>query len=152
MNRRKFHFIFLFDQICHVLQLLLGFLVRNIYIFRFYPCDKKQLLSVMVKGDHLVKKHQVHIPEILLSFRSQLQFRFTVSDIVIRKISNQAAGKCRKAFYFRTFVLIQYLPQGFSRMSYMTDLLFLLSVFSGMPDLHFTLTAGNFHHRVISKK
>lgn len=52
------------DQICHFLKFFLCFLVRIFQVVQHDSCDQKYFLSVMVKGDHLVKKHQIHVSEI----------------------------------------------------------------------------------------
>lgn len=45
--------------------------------------DEDDFLPVVVKGDHLVEQHQVHIPELLLVRRVQPQGRLGIPDVLI---------------------------------------------------------------------
>ena len=53
----KFLLLSLSDQICHLLQFLFCLSKRVLQIICHHPCDQKHLLSVMIKGNDLVKEH-----------------------------------------------------------------------------------------------
>ena len=69
--------------------------------------NQKNFLAEIVKGNDLVKHHQIHIPEIILRLGEKFQRRLAVLQIIVRKISHQASAECGEPFHLRTPVLLQ---------------------------------------------
>ena len=63
----------------------------------------------MIKSDHLVKKHQIHVLKPLRVAGIQTQGRLGVFQIVVGEISDKAAGKGRKVGKPGAFVFLDYL-------------------------------------------
>ena len=106
----------------------------------------------MIKSDYLVKKHQVHIPEILYSLIGKFQLRLAVLDVIVGKISYQTTGECRHIFQHRTFVFFQDLADGISRMLYLLYSFFFGSVLVDLSDLKISVCTGDFHRWLISQE
>ena len=106
----------------------------------------------MIKGNYLVKKHQIHIAEILYCLVGKLQFWLTVFDIIVGKISYQATGKCRHIFQHRAFVFFQDLADSISRMFHLLYGFFFASVLVDLPDLKSSVCTGDLHGWLISQE
>ena len=65
-DRREDFFLTLFDQLCHFFQFFTGLFIGLFQIICHHTCDEKNLLAVVVECDHIIKQHQIQIPEILL--------------------------------------------------------------------------------------
>ena len=106
----------------------------------------------MVKGDHLVKKHQIHVPEILYCLVGKLQLRLAVLDVIVGKISYQTSGKGRHIFQHRAFVFFQDLADSISRMFHLLYGFFFASVLVDLPDLKSSVCTGDLHGWLISQE
>ena len=94
------------DQLLHGLQLQYCLVVVCLYIVGLDVDDQNDLLSVVVKGYHLVKQHQVGILKAILILRIQLKGRLTVLDVVIREIPHQSSGKGGQVVKLGTLVFL----------------------------------------------
>ena len=72
---------------------------------------KNELLPEMVKGDDLVKEHQVKIPKFLPVLYLRPDGRLAVPQIVIGEVSHKPAGEGREMVKTGAFVLLQDLTQ-----------------------------------------
>ena len=106
----------------------------------------------MVKGDHLVKKHQIHVPEILYCLIGKLQLRLAVLDVIVGKISYQTSGKSRHIFQHRAFVFFQDLPNGISRMLHLLYVFFFSPILMDPADLKLSVCTGDLHGWLISQE
>ena len=106
----------------------------------------------MVKSDHLVKKHQIHVPEILYCLIGKLQLRLAVLDVIVGKISYQTSGKGRHIFQHRAFVFFQYLPDSISRMLHLLYDFFFSPILMDSADLKLSVCTGDLHGWLISQE
>ena len=98
------------DKLCHFLQFLYCRFIRCLKVICHHAGDQENFLFEVIKYDHLVKKHQVHIPEILLFFIFQFQFWLAVFNVIVGEISYQPACERRHIFHHRSFIF----PDDFS--------------------------------------
>ena len=106
----------------------------------------------MVKCNHLVKQHQIHIPEILLLIAGQIQLWLTVLDIIIGEISYQTSRKMRHPFHHRTFIPVQNLTKRIPRMCYLFFCYPYLTFTVSLCDFQMSICTGDFHGRLVPKK
>ena len=64
----EFHIRSGFQKLCHLYQFSFCLLIRRFQIIGHHSGDQQHFLTVMIKGNHLIEQHQIHIPEILLLF------------------------------------------------------------------------------------
>ena len=140
------------DQLCHLCKLHFGFLVRIFQITGHHSGDQKYLLSVMVKRDNLVKKHEIHVPEIFYCFIGKLKLRLAVFNVIVGEISYQTASECRHFFEYRALVFFQDLSNCFSRMLYLLLRFLFGSVFMNLTDLKISIRTGDLHRWFISQE
>ena len=107
---------------------------------------------IVIKGDDLVKKHQVYVPEIGTSFLGKTERRLCVFEIIIGEISHQAARERRQAFDFRTLIFSEDLPDCVSGMLGREGLCRLFFFFSAPPDRHLPVHAGQLHRGSVAQE
>jgi hypothetical protein len=55
--------------------------------------DEHDLLLQVIKGDHLIEQHQVHVLEILRVLRLCAAIWLTVAKVIVGKVAYKAAGE-----------------------------------------------------------
>ena len=113
-----------------------------------YPTvtDQDDLLSVVIKCDHLIKQHQIDVPELFLILCVQSKRRLRIFDIVVCKISNQTAGQRRELFDLRRAVFFDH-PCNHLRRILCFKLLDMVCC-----NCHLMVHAGQLHRRIEPKK
>ena len=106
----------------------------------------------MIESDDFIEEHQIHVPEILLSFAGQFQLWLAVFDVIVGEVAYQTAGKGRHFFRHRAFISGQDLTECISRMIHVFCRYRLSAVSQVFPDGHLTVKAGDFHGRIVSKE
>ena len=105
--------------------------------------DQDDFLAEVVESNHLVKKHQVHILEMLRVLCFPSDGGLGIIQVVIGEIAGQAAGEGRKPRDAGTSVFLQNLAQDGGR----------IIGFQLQPVyLHFPVHAGNAHFRIITQE
>ena len=148
MPARFFLFLSGTQEIAHLFQLHDRPVVLSLQCpFRVFPethiCDQDDLLPEMVKGDDLVKEHQIHIFKCFGILCLCPHRGFAVSEIIIGEISYQSSGKGGKILKSRALMIREDLAEIPGR------------VVCPEPDaacIHLPVHAGDLHLRVISKK
>ena len=88
-------------------KLMDGVYIVFINVVKPYIGDQYKLLSDIVEGYDLVKKHQVNVLEIFSIRGFWLYGRLAVLYVVVGKVSDQSSCKCRKIFKPRAPVMRQ---------------------------------------------
>ena len=131
------------EQLPELLQLHDGLVVARLRVLQGHVHDEDDLLLHVVKGDDLVKEHQVHVLEGLGVLRVHAGGRFAVGQVVVREVADQAPGEGGQIVKLGAFVLAQDLPQlggGVFRVE------------AQVPHLHLAPDAGDLQFRVIAQK
>ena len=124
-------------------QLQLRPVTAGLALFQPDIDDQNDFLAEVVKGNHLVKEHQVHILEMLGILRFPAGCGLGVIQIIVGEVTGQAAGEGRKLRNPRAFVFRQDLAQHGGGM-----IRFQLQI----ADLHFAVGAGNAQLRIEAQK
>ena len=131
------------QKICHLRELHLGFVVTCFRIAQIQIADQDDLLPVVVKGDDLVKKHQIHVLKVFRILYFCFHRRFGIGQIVIGKISDQSSGERWQILHFRTAVILQDLPDVGRRVVRMK---------MQRTRLKLSVHTGDLHFRIVSEK
>ncbi len=133
-------------QCLHIFQLHHRPVIAGLGIICLHIGDQHDLLAVIVKGNDLVKEHQVHILKAVLILRIQLQRRFAVLDIIIGEISHKPSGKAGQSLQPGALILPENLPD--IPAGIILDLL----RHHGCADRHLVVAAADRHDRIIPQK
>ena len=99
------------QQFCKLSELQNRLVVAGLRLVQGHIDHKNELLPEMVKGDDLVKEHQVKIPKFLPVLYLRPDGRLAVPQIVIGEVSHKPAGEGREMVKAGAFVLLQDLTQ-----------------------------------------
>ena len=111
-------FVFLFpvpEKVCELLKFHDCLSVSDFGILKRHVDDERDLLPKVIKGDDLVKKHQIDVFESLIVFHRTSRGRFAVTEIVIGKISDESPRKRRKIIKTGAFIVCEDLPKRSGR-------------------------------------
>ena len=108
--------------------------VGRLPLIQLHVCNQDDLLPEIVKSDHLIKKHQIHVPELFRILRSCPHRRFAIAQIIVGKISHKTSGKGRQVGEPGTSVVRKHLPDIAGRV---------LRVKTDASRLHFPIPAGD---------
>ena len=100
------------DQVRHAVQLPHGSGVVGFNVIQRHVDDEDDFLPQVVKGDELIKQHQVHIAEAFGVSGVQVQGRLKILDVVISKVADKAARKRRQIGQPRAFIFGQHGADG----------------------------------------
>lgn len=131
------------EKVCQPVQFQHRFVVADFRIGKLHVDHENHLLPQMVKGDHLVKQHQVHILKILGVLGIATHRRFAVAKVVKREISHQPAGKGRQRCDAGTFVLGKDLAELGGRV---------VGGKPDVPDFHVSIPAGDLQFGIKAQK
>ena len=123
------------EQIGKLPQLHNCFVISGLHIHKRHIDNKNNFLSDMIKCYYFIKQHQIHILKIFSIFHSTFCCRFTVSHIVVGKISDKTSRKGWKVFKSGAFILCKNFSEiigGMFRFQFY------------ISDFHFPMGAGNF--------
>ena len=112
------------------------FVQRNIY-------DQDDLLPEVVKGNDLVKKHQIRVLKSFCIFYLASHRRLAVAQIVVGEISYQSSGEGRQVVEPGTFIMIQDLSEICRRV---------IRLHLNVSHLHLPVHTGDLLLRVVSKE
>ena len=126
------------QKLCQTVQPEDGFVIVRFQRVRLqrHIHDEHDLLPQVIKGNHLIEQHQVHILEILRVLRLCAGLWLTVAEVIVGKVAYKAAGEGGQVCKARAFVLGQNLPQ---------HLRGVLCFKSEFPGLHHAIPAGDLH-------
>ena len=105
--------------------------------------NQDDFLPVVVKGDNLRKKHEIHIPKAFSAALCEAQGRLRVFHIIVSKVADQPAGKGREFRNARCAVPIEQCPDFFLRVC-RAVLLF--------SDFNLAVEAADRESRIIAEK
>ena len=133
------------QQLRQLLQPKNGFVVVRFQRIRLqrHIHDEHDLLPQIVKGDDLIKKHQVHILEAFGILRSGAGFRLAVTKVIVGKVAHKTAGEGGQLCKARAFVLCKDLPQRLRG---------ILRFKGELPGFHHAVAAGDLHFGVKPQK
>ena len=133
------------QQLCQLVQPQDGFVIVRFQRIRLqrHIHDQHDLLPQVVKGDHLIEQHQIHILEVLGVLCRGTGFGFAVAEVIIGEISHKAAGEGGQVCKARAFILRQNFPQRLRGG---------LCFKGQFPGLHHAIPAGDLHFRIKAEK
>ena len=117
--------------------------VASVGVVQRHVHDQHDLLPEVVKGDHLVKQHQVHIPEGLGVLHLPAHAGLAVAQVVVGEIAHQPAGEGGQLFKARALVLGQDLPQHRGRV---------VGLYLDAARLQLAVQAGDLQLRVVAQE
>ena len=139
-------FIFLLtgpEKIRELMKLHDRFSVSGLRVSERHVDDERDLLPQMVKGDDLVKEHEIDVLEGLAVLHGASHGRLTVAEIIIGKISDQSARKGWEIIKSRA-------PEVGEDLSEITGRI--LRLYSEAADLHFPVYACDIELRIVSEE
>ena len=131
------------EKICKLLDFHYRFIVAGFYIGEPHIHDQDDLLPDVIKGNNLVKQHQVNIFESFCILHTAAHGRFAVSQIIVRKISYEPSRKGRKIVKTGTPIIGKDLTQIIRR---------LIRFYLQIARFHLAVNAGDLHLRIKSQE
>ena len=143
LSTRFLLFLPIVQKIRKLLQLHNSLIVTNFHILQRHINNQNQLLPDIVECDHLVKQHQINILKIFGILYLTPHSRFTVSQIIIGKVSDKSARKGRQIRKPGTLIICKNLSQIIRR---------IIRFDPDVSCLDLTIDASDLHLGIKSKK
>ena len=99
------------QKLCHPRKLQQRLIVVRFQVIQCHIGNQDDLLAAVVKGNDLVKEHQIDILEGFRIHCRRAGLRLTVAEIIVGEVTHKAAGKGRQPRQTRAFIPCQYLAQ-----------------------------------------
>ena len=131
------------EQVGHAFELQRGLVVVRLHLVQRHIGDQDDLLPQVVKGDDLVKQHQIYIFEILGVLRLGAGFRLAVTEVIVGEVADQTSCKRRQTGQARAFVPGEDVPQDAGRV---------VGLQGHIPGAQSTVDARYLHLGVVAQK
>ena len=131
------------DELLQMFQLQHRLVIVLLQVCELHVDNQDNFLLEVVKGNHLVKEHQVHVLKILRVLPIQAEGGLRILQIVIGEIPHQPPGEGGQVVKAGAPVLFQYLP----------DVLPRVTALKGQhPHFHPSVLAGKLQSGIKSQK